>query len=379
MPELVALDLAAGSAFVDALSRVWERGDAACPVDQRLPDAMRRQLVEAMGAAMVIGSDLSEHRLASPSQPVEDGDALVVCTSGTTGSPKGVVLTREALSSHALAVHKRLAVDRSRDRWLSCLPLSHVGGLGVITRSLLDDVGLDVLAGFDALVVGASPRDLGTTLVSLVPTALDRLDPSLFRRVLLGGSGDQRARPDNVTHTYGLTETGGGVIYDGWSLDGVDLRLHGAMIEVRGPSLLRTYRDGTDPFTADGWFVTGDLGELAADGRLIVHGRSGDLIISGGENVWPGPVETALIAHGKVAEVAVFGRPDAEWGQRVTALVVPVDASDPPSLDELRHLVKETLPAFSAPRELLLTAKIERTALGKVRRDAPPMANSSDS
>ena len=116
----------------------------------------------------------------------------------------------------------------------------------------------------------------------------------------------------------------------------------------------------------DGWFATGDVGGWLADGRLQVAGRRGDLIITGGENVWPEPVEAVLRAHPRVADVAVAGTDDAEWGQLVTAYVVA--AGDPPSLDDLRDAVKAELPAYCAPRRLLLVPSIPRTGIGKVAR-----------
>jgi O-succinylbenzoic acid--CoA ligase len=174
-----------------------------------------------------------------------------------------------------------------------------------------------------------------------------------------------------VVRTYGLTETGGGIAYDGVPLDGVDVRIDGdGSIHVRGPMLLRCYREGRVPLDGDGWLATGDLGAWAADGRLTVHGRAGDLIVTGGENVWPEAVEAALRPHPAVAEVAVAGRPDDRWGQRVVAFVVPAPGRPPPTLEAVRAQVKETLPAFAAPHELVLVDALPRTALGKVRRAA---------
>src|SRR5690606_7296801 len=115
----------------------------------------------------------------------------------------------------------------------------------------------------------------------------------------------------------------------------VDGQLH-----LRGPMLLRAYRDGTDPKGAGGWLVTGDAGEVAGDGTITVRGRLGDVVVTGGEKVWPAPVEAALAGAAGVAEVAVTGRPDEEWGHRVVAFVVPDDPADPPVLDALRDAVK---------------------------------------
>lgn len=347
-PRLVALDATADASFVSRLVAIWDRGNAALPVDPRLPRARRDALCEDLR----VGED------------VEAGDALVIATSGSTGRPKGVVLTHDALRAQARAVHERLGVDPSTDRWCACLPLAHVGGLGVVVRAIIDDIPLQVLTAFDDDAVDS-------TLISLVPTVLDRLSAQRavrFRWIVLGGSGDRRERPDNVLRTWGMTESGGGVVYGDQALPGVEVRSVDDELQIRSPGLLRCYRDGTDPKSADGWYATGDLGTVDAQGRVTVTGRRDHLIITGGENVWPEPVEAALGAHPKVADVAVVGRADPEWGRRVTALVVPADPSDPPSLDDLRNTVCETLPRFAAPRSVEFVASIPRTALGKIRR-----------
>jgi O-succinylbenzoic acid--CoA ligase len=135
--------------------------------------------------------------------------------------------------------------------------------------------------------------------------------------------------------------------------------------------LLRAYRDDTDPKDAGGWLATGDAGEWDPDaGRLRVRGRIGEVIVTGGEKVWPATVEQVLAPDPAVAEVVVFGRPDARWGQRVVARVVPVDPAAPPTLDHLREVVRATLPVWSAPHELEIAESLPRTSLGKIiRRD----------
>jgi o-succinylbenzoate---CoA ligase len=358
--------LPGGPAFVDALRRIWDRGDALLPVDPRLPGPAGRRLVEAMGATRLIDDHGDEAALPT-GWPVADGDALVVATSGSTGDPKGVVHTHASVAASARSSSDRLAVDPRADRWLACLPLSHVGGLSVVTRALLTDTPLEVHPGFDRDAVEAA-ADRGATLVSLVPTALDRIDPSRFRRIVLGGSAATTTLPPNAVASYGLTETGSACVYDGRPLDGVEVRIDAGQVLVRGPMLLRCYRDGVDPKDPDGWLATGDGGRITDDGLLEIDGRLDDLIITGGENVWPGPVEAVIAAAPEVAEVAVVGRPDPEWGQRVVAVVVPADPNQPPGLDALRDRVKAVLPAFAAPRQLDLVADLPRTALGKVRR-----------
>ncbi|MCP3934913.1 MAG: AMP-binding protein [Actinomycetia bacterium] len=196
-------------------------------------------------------------------------------------------------------------------------------------------------------------------------TALRRIDASLFRVVLLGGSAIPANRPDNSVATYGMTESGSGVVYDGVPLDGVEVRVVEGELQLRCKMLLRCYRDGTDPKTDDGWYPTGDLGTFDG-GRVQVHGRAGDLIITGGENVFPEPIERRLLEHPDVLDAAIVGVADEEWGQRLVAVVVPHD--EVPSLGDLRDHVRANLPAWCAPRQVVEAKAIPRTALGKIRR-----------
>jgi O-succinylbenzoic acid--CoA ligase len=355
--RLVVVEARGTGAVVDRLRRAWDDGDAVLPLDPRLPGPARERVLAA----------------ARPDEPVEEGDALVVATSGTTGEPKAVVLTHDAVAASARATSARLAVEPDRDRWLACLPLAHVGGLSVVTRALVTGTPLTVQDGVDAAAVAAAAAGTAPggacTLVSLVPAVLRRIDPAAFRVVVLGGSAMPPDLPPNAVATYGMSETGSGVVYDGVPLDGVELRVVDGEIHVRAPMLLRCYRDGTDPKDADGWFPTGDAGAWDPVGyRLSVWGRTGDLVITGGENVWPVAVERVLATHPGVAEVAVVGRPDPEWGSRVVALVVPSDPASPPSLASLRDAVRAELPAYAAPRELELVAALPRTSSGKVVR-----------
>jgi O-succinylbenzoic acid--CoA ligase len=365
MARLVALALPGGPAFVDAVRLIWDAGDAVAPLDPRSPEPLRRAQLATLAPDALVDGD-GRHPLQD-GRPVDDGDAAVLLTSGTSGTQRAAVLTHAALEASAYMSATAVGVDPSA-RWLACLPLHHVGGFGVVARALVTGAELEVHDGFDADAVTGAAR-AGCTHTSLVPTALGRIHPELFKVILLGGSHLPADRPPNTIGTYGMTETCGGVFYDGLALNGVAVRIENDEILLRSPTLLRCYRDGTDPVGPSGWFHTGDLGSLdPATGHLSVAGRAGDVIVTGGEKVWPVDVEQALMGDTRVAEVAVVGRPDDEWGQRVVALVVPVDPSDPPVLDDLVARVREALPRHAAPKALELVAALPRTSLGKIRR-----------
>jgi O-succinylbenzoic acid--CoA ligase len=311
--------------------------------------------------------------------PVSEGDALVMATSGSSGFPKGVVLTHEALMASAQATSDALKVDPSRHRWLACLPLSHIGGLSVVTRAMLTDTPVSVLPGFDAEVVEGFGQAGRASHVSLVATALRRLDPSVFACVLLGGARPPGDLAPNVVVTYGMTETGSGVVYDGFPLDGVEVAIDhfdaseqaAGEILIRSPMLFRCYRDGSDgrvtgPDGSATWFRTGDAGALDDDGRLSVSGRIAEVITTGGEMVWPDAVERVLAAHEGITEVAVWKRADPEWGERVVAWVVADGQA--PGLEELCEMVGAALSPWAAPKELVLVNELPRTPLGKVKR-----------
>jgi O-succinylbenzoic acid--CoA ligase len=348
---LVAIE-ARGRAFVDELLAAWDRGDAVLPVDPRLPRPLADRLVATLRAGGPAAPDV----------------ALVVPTSGTTGEPKGVELTHGQVAASARATSAFLDLDPARHRWLACLPLAHVGGLSVVTRAHHTGTSLVVHDGFDAAAVDAAARDEGCTHVSLVATAMARIDTSRWERIVIGGSAAPADRPPNSVSTYGLTETGSGVVYDGTPLPGVEVRIDDGEILLRGPMVATSYRDGTPVVDADGWLHTGDLGRFEG-GVLEVFGRRDDVIISGGENVDPEPVERRLRDHPAISDVAVVGRPDPEWGHRVVAVVELEPDAELPPLDELRAWVRAELPVWAAPKEVVVR-HLPRTAIGKIRRRA---------
>jgi O-succinylbenzoic acid--CoA ligase len=386
--QLVAVALPRPAA-AQAIVAAWEAGEAVLPLD---PDAPGPELARALAAArptqLVDGGGRSRLR---DGQPVEPGVAAVVATSGTSGVPKAVELGADAVGWSALAVSSALDAGPG-DRWLCCLPLHGVAGLAVVARAWRTGLPVEVHERFDPGAVGAAAGR--ATLVSLVPTMLGRLlaagaEVARFRRVLLGGAiipggllDEAAARGVEVVRTYGLTETFGGVVHNGHPLDGVEVMVApGGEVQLRGPMLFRRYR-GDPALTAevlrDGWLRTGDLGRLGPDGRLVVLGRRDELVISGGVNVHPGEVEVVLATHPAVAEVAVAGRPDPEWGQRVAAYVVPRDPATPPTLAELRAFALERLAPAKAPRELVLVPALPRGPSGKLLRRLLPGGDAQD-
>jgi O-succinylbenzoic acid--CoA ligase len=379
---LVALALPRPAA-ARAVVAAWEASEAVLPLDAAAPAPELAAILAAARPTHLVDGD--GRRALPGGLPVEDGVAAVVATSGTGGAPKLVELGADAIAWSARATSRSLDAGPG-DRWLCCVPVHGVAGLAVIARAWHTGLPVEVHDRFDpAAVAGAAGR---ATLVSLVPTQLRRLlaggdHAARFRRVLLGGgpvpadlAADATSHGVHLVRTYGLTETVGGMAHDGHPLEGAEVRVgpQGELL-VRGPMLFRRYR-GDPARTAaalrDGWLHTGDLGRIGPDGRLTVLGRRDDLIITGGVNVHPDELEALLATHPGVAEVAVAGRADPEWGQRVTAFVVPRDPDSPPTLAELRSFALERLAPAKAPRELTLMPSLPRTASGKLLRRLLP-------
>ena len=361
--QLVALDLASGEQVAAEVRRQWDLGHAVLILDQRLPQHSRMALADSLGAHVVV----DEHGRSTrniDAEPMRDGDALVIATSGTSGEPKGVVHTHDAIRAASLATAAALGCG-AEAHWLACLPLAHIGGFGVLTRAWHTGAALTVFDGFDVERVSST----GATHVSLVATALQRIDANVFRRILLGGSRPPSEVPANATVTYGLTESCGGVVYDRRPVPGVSVRIaDDGEVLLRGPMVMSRYRGSDAPTPVDdaGWLHTNDIGRIVED-HLEVDGRRGDMIVTGAEKVWPDAVERCVLTHPAVRECAVAGVDDPEWGQRVVCWVV-VDASANISLDELRDHVSEHLPRYCAPKQLVVVDSLPRTALGKVLR-----------
>ncbi len=376
--DLVAVSLPPGPAWMGVLEELWGAGAAVLPLDHRLAAAETRAIVDLARPGLLRDPDGTT--VMTESRAVDPGVGLVLATSGTAGAPRVVELSRTAVEAAVVGSAGALG-DGPDGRWLCCLPVAHVGGMLVLMRGVLTGASVEVHDRFDPRAVAAADADH----VSLVPTMLHRLledgaDLSRLRRILVGGAGlddatvrAARDRGARVVATYGLTETCGGIAYDGALFEGSSARIGaGGEVQLAGPTLMLGYRG--DPsstaaaFTLDGWLRTGDAGELDDDGRLRVHGRMDDCILTGAEKVWPEEVEAALREHPKVADLAVAGRADPEWGQHVVAFVVPVAPEDPPTLEGLRDHAAERMARFKLPRELVLLPSLPRTPSGKVRR-----------
>ena len=319
-------------------------------------------------------------------ESIDDDVALIVATSGTTGIPKGAMLSASALNASAAATHARLGGPGS---WLLALPPHHIAGLQVLLRSVsagTDPVVIDVSAGFDpaALVPAIDAMPGPRRYTSLVPTqllkvlghpvataALAELDA-----VLIGGAATPIALRERalsagikVVRTYGMSETCGGCVYNGVPLDGAKVRLDDGRVLLGGPMLASGYRGLPDhpAFAEPGWFRTDDAG-LLRDGVLTVLGRLDEAISSGGLTIVPHVVEAVLLTHPSVGECAVLGVPDERLGERVVAVVVAADTE--PSLGQLRQHVAQQLDSTAAPRELRIVEALPLRGPGKVDRQA---------
>jgi O-succinylbenzoic acid--CoA ligase len=354
-----------------------------------------------------VGEETSPPAVGTGSPPVVPGERpwLVLFTSGTTGRPKGAVLTVGNLESHALLSGRTLGADAAQ-RWLGTLPLFHIGGLAMAARCARYGASLLLHPRFDAMAVRVALECDGVTHASFVAQTLNAvLDAGeaplrhTLRAVLLGGGPAPetlvaRAREQGipVLHTYGLTEASSQVCTErlgaadgkscGVPLPEVLVRVAGdsgvevgpgveGEVWVRGPTVMAGYLDdptATSQALQNGWLRTGDLGTKDAQGRLSILARRTDLIISGGENIYPAELEAVLSEHPDVAEVGVVGAKDAQWGEVPVAFWVSrrVPAAESALVDFARTRVA----GFKVPRRFERVDSLPRNAMGKVDRVA---------
>ncbi|MFL5816008.1 MAG: o-succinylbenzoate--CoA ligase [Conexibacter sp.] len=381
--DRVALQLPPGIAFLAALHAALLLGAAVVPIDLRL--TAEEQARRTQGVKVTVTERLQ--RTTEPGARTLDrldatAPATIVHTSGTTAEPKEVALTIGNWTWNALGSALALGLDPG-DRWLCALPLSHVGGLAILIRSAIYGTTVVLHERFETeTVLTAIERDQ-VTLVSLVPTTLERLldaglkAPNPLRVALIGGgplapvlAAQAQEAGIPVAQTYGMTEACSQVATSlpgepetaGRPLVGQHVRIASdGEILVAGPTVA--------PGTAadDGWLHTGDRGVLDDQGRLTVTGRKADTIVTGGENVAPAEVEAALLEHPAVADAAVHGRPDSQWGEAVVATVVLHDGSHAEA-EELRAHVASQLARYKVPKEIAFAATLPRTPSGKLLR-----------
>jgi O-succinylbenzoic acid--CoA ligase len=362
--------------------------------DDSLVEAVRPSSRDAIVYALSDLERAMRARLESPAAFDLESPHSLLCTSGTTGVPKAVVLSHANHHASAVASGRRLDY-RAGQSWLSVLPLHHVGGLAVVLRAAI--VGAEVVLhpAFEAKAASRALALGDLAHASLVPTMLYRLLPNLVDGealararsccFLVGGAAlDEKLAIEaqrlglDVRATYGLTEAASQVATtecgelgeragtSGRPLDGIDVHIDApdrdgfGEVHVRGPQVSRGALQGE-------WLRTGDIARTDAQGFLFVGSRRVDLIVTGGENVRPEEVERVLEAHPAIAEAGVYGLPDAEWGHRVAAVVVPragvrIDA------DEIVAWCKSRLSSHKRPRVIDAVASLPRTASGKLQR-----------
>jgi len=377
----VAVEAVGGLPFAAALHGILLAGCVAVPLDPRF-SAAERELIA--GRCELVFDPAEAARAAAGEGPfayrLDDG-AVVIHTSGTTGRPRPVLLTYRNLLFNALGSAALLGLDPG-ERWLCALPLSHVGGLTILTRSAIYGTTAVVHPRFETdLALEALERG-GITVVSLVAVTLQRLvdggwrQPRTVRVALVGGgpvasSLVERARGLGIplSLTYGLTQACSQVATEPLADLGGGLQpLFATTVAVSpdGEILVKGPTVAPAELGDDGWLHTGDRGRIDGRGRVVVEGRLAETIISGGENVAPQEVEEALLAHPEVVEAGVYGRADSRWGEAVCAVVVTAGAVDPA---QLRDHCRALLAPYKVPKQIaIVSGQLPRTASGKLRR-----------
>ncbi|WP_328649932.1 o-succinylbenzoate--CoA ligase [Amycolatopsis sp. NBC_00348] len=353
-------------------------------------DALKGALADALGGgpAVLPFTDPALRDAMAPGEPAEPDTAVVIATSGSTGAPKGVLLSARALTASAEATHHRLG---GPGHWLLATPAHYIGGLQVLIRSLLAGTTPAYLTGDgfrpDTFAAAAAKLKGGPRYTALVPTQLVRLlddggaglaAATTFDGIVVGAAATSAALRERaaeagvaIVPAYGMSETASGCVYDGVPLDGVRVDVSGDRIRIAGDVLAHGYRRRPD-LTAEsfdgGWFTTSDRGVRHADGRIEVLGRADDMINTGGVKVSATAIERCLTAQPGVRDACVVGLPDPEWGEAVVALVVP--AGEPREAAELRAAVRAELGAAATPKRLEYAAELPLRGPGKIDRAA---------
>ncbi len=372
------------------LHALMKLGGRLLPLGPRLTAEERETIVAAEEPIVDLddAGELTQTEADLPLLGEHDMDDICcrVLTSGSTGAPRPISISYGNFLWNAVGSGFNIGVEPA-DRWLCCVPLSHIAGLGIVMRSVIYGTTAVVHDGFEADRVGAALESDDISVVSVVATMLTRLleagaDLSGPRAILVGGGPvpeepleEALAKGATVVQTYGMTETCSQVTTlapadarrkvgsAGRPLLTTHLRIQDGEILVQGPTVAPGSAD------ADGWLHTGDLGHIDEEGFLYVSDRIDDLIVSGGENVVPAEVEEVLLRHPEVSDAAVVGREDPEWQQAVTAVVVLENGSEV-TPDDLRRHCADSLAGFKVPKRVELAAALPRTPSGKLMRGA---------
>lgn len=325
------------------------------------------------------------------SSPIPENIAAILLTSGTTGKPKPAMLSRAALAASAFS-NARNIVLTPNDTWLMSISVSRIGGLSILTRSLAARSRIVLFPHFCAENFIRALTEKHITLASIVPTMLSKLieefpnwkpDPGL-RAILLGGSSASPLLLDKASMqgiplvmTYGMTETASNIASSSYmerlkpkaavrTNAFVELKTENETIRVRGPMVMSGYW-GQKPLEPNAWFDTGDIGKINDFGEITVYARRTDLIVSGGENVYPAEVEKALVQIPGIKDALVLGMPDETWGKIVTALLV---ADKEPLTDKaLKRALNQTLSSYKRPRRIAWVEKLPTNNSGKLNRN----------
>lgn len=364
MAQLIAFSKVQSNSLVGEILQCWDAGNAVAILSPDLPKTYANDLITLIDPDRLVGENNTELKCRRRHELVDDA-ALVIATSGTSGAPKAVVHTHASLRASANATAKFLGINHGEGLWINALPLMHIGGFSTITKSLYQNMSLEILPRFDYETIQRMASD-NPTYMPIVRANLSKVNPKLFRALVLGGGVAPSQVPHNAFVTYGLTETGSGCVYNGRALDGVRLMIsENSEILIAGDMLAPSYRDNRPLTGSGGYFHTGDLGEIDSD-VLTVFGRASDVIRSGGETITPGTVEAILSAIPGVTESAVIGVRDEQFGQIAWAVLVLESTTKTITLEEIKELVREHLPHYFAPRGLTILTKLPKTPLGKV-------------
>ena len=391
----------------------FEQGITICPLDPKMPEQWRKRALkkaninfllsyDASGAEDIDIGALSVVKLYKGGmiREPEAGLALVIATSGVSGEPKGVILSRDAIYHSAMVVNNRLGLGAA-DCWLNCLPLHHIGGVSIIFRTALASASMVLHEGFDAVHVWRDIKRYRVTHLSLVPVMLAKLldvadtpPPEWLKVVLIGGAALDEALAQRALVagwplfvTYGMSETASQVataaltlssavndpipLLDGMAcriIDDGGLNTDGVgQICLRGDMVMRGYTNAEqrvgEGLDDEGWYITGDIGRYHPSSGIQIMGRADEVIISGGENIHPQQVEQWVRSCPDVDEICILGIKDSQWGERV-CMAYSGDATEP----FVEQWCRDNIDGALRPRMFVRLAQLPRLTNGKIDR-----------